>query len=184
MKRLAAVAGAPTGAGLALTGGRAWKAPWHLLWRGAIAYVKSLGRAGQHIGLLGFSMGGATALLAASQAQDVQAVISDSAFADLYPYLEENLTVWSHLPAFPFTPLILGLEPMITGVNPKLAAPIRAVPNIQAQLLFIHGLDDHQIPYRNSQDLLAAARSRAAQLWLVPGADHVKSFKTDAQGYW
>ena len=29
-----------------------------------------------------------------------------------------------------------------------------------------------------------SARSRAAQLWLVPGADHVKSFKTDAQGYW
>jgi pimeloyl-ACP methyl ester carboxylesterase len=151
---------------------------------GAIAYVKSLGRPGQHIGLLGYSMGGATALLAASQEPSVAAVISDSAFADLYPFLEENLHIWSHLPPFPFTPLILAIEPAITGVDPRLAAPIRAVPQIHAPLLFIHGMDDRQVPYRNSEKLLAAASNGLAQLWLVAGADHVKSFQAGPQAYW
>jgi len=62
--------------------------------------------------------------------------------------------------------------------------PVRAVPLIQVPILFIHGLADSQVPYRNSQALLAAARNAADQLWLVPGADHVKSFKMDPRGYW
>jgi uncharacterized protein len=151
---------------------------------GALAYVKSLGRPGQHMALLGYSMGAATSLLVAGQDADVQAVIADSSYADLYPYLQQNLPVWSHLPPFPFTPLILTIEPAITGVNPRLAGPIRAVPKIRGPVLFIHGLADSQIPYRNSQELMAAAANSADQLWLVPGADHVKSFHTDPQGYW
>ena len=151
---------------------------------GAIAFVRTLGVPGRHIALLGYSMGAATALLVAGQDAGVQAVVSDSAFADLYPYLQENLPVWSHLPAFPFTPLILAFEPAITGVNPRLAGPVRAVPKIQAPVLFIHGLADTQVPYHNSQELLAAAKNAADQLWLVPDADHVKSFQTDTQGYW
>ncbi|MFI5266562.1 MAG: alpha/beta hydrolase [Chloroflexota bacterium] len=151
---------------------------------GAIAYVKSLGAPGQHIALLGYSMGAATSLLVAGQDPEVQAVVSDSAFADLYPYLEENLPVWSHLPAFPFTPLILSIEPVITGANPRAAGPVRAVPKIRAPILFIHGLADTQVPYHNSQELMAAAKNSADQLWLVPGADHIKSFKTDPRGYW
>ncbi|HEU0166843.1 MAG TPA: CocE/NonD family hydrolase, partial [Chloroflexota bacterium] len=151
---------------------------------GAIDYVKSLGTPGEHIGLLGFSMGAATALIAAGQDPRVEAVIADSAFADLYPYLQDNLPVWSHLPSFPFTPLILGMEPAITGANPHLSDPIAWVPRIHAPILFIHGLADNSIPYNNSQQLRAAATNPADQLWLVPGADHIKSFHTDPRGYW
>ncbi len=151
---------------------------------GAIAYVHSLGRPAEHVALLGFSMGAATALLTAGHGGDAQAVISDSAFADLYPYLQDNLTVWSHLPTFPFTPLILGLEPAITGADPRLADPIHWVGKISAPILFIHGLADGSIPYRNSEELARAATNPASELWLVPGADHVKSFETDRQGYW
>lgn len=151
---------------------------------GAIDYVKGLGRPGQHIGLLGFSMGAATGLIVAGQDARVEAVVSDSAFSDLYPYLEDNLPVWSHLPAFPFTPLILSIEPAITGADPHKSDPIDWVPKIQAPILFIHGLADNSIPYNNSQQLRAVAKNPADQLWLVPGADHIKSFKTDPRGYW
>ncbi|HEX6511026.1 MAG TPA: alpha/beta hydrolase [Chloroflexota bacterium] len=150
---------------------------------GAIDYVRGLGAPGRHIALLGYSMGAATALLTAAQTP-IDAVIADSSFADLYPYLDESLPVWSHLPPFPFTPLILRLEPALTGVDPALAGPVRAVPKIKAPILFIHGLADTQVPYRNSQQLLAAARNPAGQLWLVPSADHVKSFQADPRGYW
>jgi uncharacterized protein len=151
---------------------------------GAVDYVRSLGAAGRHIALLGYSMGAATALLAAPSEPGVQAVIADSSFADLYPYLNENLQIWSHLPAFPFNSLILAIEPAMTGVNPHDADPMHAVARLRAPVLFIHGLADSQIPYVNSQELKAAALNPADQLWLVPGADHVKSFATDPQGYW
>jgi len=151
---------------------------------GAVDYVKGLGAPGQHIALLGFSMGGATSLLVAATDPDVQAVISDSAFADLYPFLQENLPHWSRLPSFPFTPLILGIEPALTGANPRLADPIDAVPKIAAPILFIHGQADNSVPFANSQALRSAATNPADELWLVPGADHIQSFKTDPQGYW
>ncbi|HLY67114.1 MAG TPA: alpha/beta fold hydrolase, partial [Chloroflexota bacterium] len=151
---------------------------------GAIGFVKSLRGPGQHIVLLGYSMGAATALLAAAQDHDVQAVIADSAFSDLYPYLQGNLTHWSRLPAFPFTPLILSIEPALTGADPRLADPMKAMPNISAPILFIHGLADNSIPYENSQQLRAAATNPMDQLWLVPGADHIQSFATDPGGYW
>ena len=152
--------------------------------QGAINYVKSLGPAGRHIALLGYSMGASTSLIVAGQNPAVQAVVADSPFADLYPYLEANLPVWSHLPAFPFTPLILTIEPILTGANPHLSDPIAWVPNIKAPILFIHGLADRSIPYRDSQQLRAAAINPTDELWLVPGADHVKSFHTDTTGYW
>jgi uncharacterized protein len=72
----------------------------------------------------------------------------------------------------------------MTGVNPHDADPMHAVARLRAPVLFIHGLADSQIPYVNSQELKAAALNPADQLWLVPGADHVKSFATDPQGYW
>ena len=50
--------------------------------------------------LLGFSMGASTAILAAAESQDVDAVIADSPFSDLTSYLDENLSVWSNLPSF------------------------------------------------------------------------------------
>ncbi|MBV9120423.1 MAG: alpha/beta fold hydrolase [Chloroflexi bacterium] len=151
---------------------------------GAIDYVKSLGDPGRRLILLGYSMGAATALIVAGQDPRVDAVITDSPFADLYPYLQGNLPVWSHLPAFPFTPLILAIEPALTGADPHKSDPIDWVGRTRAPILFIHGLADKSIPYQNSQQLRSAAINPSDMLWLVPGADHVKSYKTDPQGYW
>ncbi|WJH33118.1 alpha/beta hydrolase [Paenibacillus sp. CC-CFT747] len=76
---------------------------------GAIDWVKQ-----EHPGrtaLLGFSMGASTALMAAAEEPSVASVIADSPFSHLERYLKENLPAWSHLPSFPFTPLILGILP-------------------------------------------------------------------------
>ena len=59
------------------------------------------------IGLIGFSMGAATSLLAAAESPKVSGVVADSSFSDLHHYLFENLSVWSKLPKYPFSPLML-----------------------------------------------------------------------------
>ncbi|MHB8618900.1 MAG: alpha/beta hydrolase [Chloroflexota bacterium] len=151
---------------------------------GAISYVKSLGRPGEHIGLLGFSMGAAAGLLATVRAPDIRAIVADSSFADLYPYLQRHLPAWSHLPSIPFTRLILAIEPAMTKANPRRARPIKAVAETAAPILFIHGLADRSIPYQDSERLRKTSTHPDSELWLVPGAGHVKSFETDPQGYW
>src|SRR5690625_6435167 len=75
-------------------------------------------------------MGGSTALLAAAQSDDVVGVVADSPFSDLEDYLKVNLPVWSHLPDFPFTPLILGIMPIITDLDPKEPSPNSVLDDI------------------------------------------------------
>ncbi|HEU4964398.1 MAG TPA: alpha/beta fold hydrolase, partial [Bacilli bacterium] len=93
----------------------------------AIDYVEGAGHGGQGIGLLGFSMGAATALMAAADAPEVQAVVADSPFSDLQTYLGENMPHWTHLPDFPFTSVILWELPYLIGHDPKEISPIAAV---------------------------------------------------------
>jgi fermentation-respiration switch protein FrsA (DUF1100 family) len=150
---------------------------------GAVDYVKTRGVQGKHIGLLGFSMGGATAALAAAEATDVEAAVVDAAFADLTTYIREKLPLWSGLPDFPFTSMILTLIPPVTGTDPGEVSPVKAVGNSVKPMLFIHGKADATIPYRNSELLYQDAAAPDKDLWLVDGADHVKSYQVQSKEY-
>lgn len=150
---------------------------------GAIDYVKSI-QPDTKIILFGFSMGASTSLIAAAASDDVSAVIADSPFDDLKLYLEVNLPVWSDLPHFPFTPIILTIIPLITGSDPEQVSPIKDIPLFgQKPILLIHGDADHSIPMANSERILAAANNANAKLWIVPGADHVKARSVDPTAY-
>lgn len=135
------------------------------------------------IGLIGFSMGGSTALLAAAEDLDVKGVVADSPFSNLYEYLETNLPVWSELPDFPFTPLILTLLPPITGIDPKAASPIDALDDIYPRpILFIHSDMDDKIPYTESAKMAERYPDRFA-LWQSTGAGHADTYLLDKPGY-
>lgn len=150
---------------------------------GAIDYIKSRGAQGKHIGLLGFSMGGATSVLAAAEAKEVEALVVDSSFADLSAYLKENLPVWSNLPDFPFTRMIMTLMPPVTGINPEEVSPLKAVSQMKTPVYFIHGRADTTTPYKDSEQLYQAAASPDKELWLVDGAVHVKSYQIQPKEY-
>lgn len=135
------------------------------------------------IGLFGFSMGGSTALLAASQSDEVAAVVADSPFSDLEDYLKVNLPVWSDLPNFPFTPMILTIMPLITDLDPKEASPISVLDDIAPRpVLFIHNEGDASVPYTESE-MMADTHPDIFSLWLTEGEGHVKSFKQNKEEY-
>ncbi|HWI54057.1 MAG TPA: alpha/beta fold hydrolase [Desulfobacteria bacterium] len=150
--------------------------------KGAVDYVKGLGKPGEHVGVIGFSMGAATALTAAAEDPRIEAVVADSPFADLHAYLEENLPFWSHLPSFPFTPVILKTLPAILDLQPETVSPIKALPKIKAPVLLIHGTGDKHIPVSNSVNLYKAS-PEGNNLWIVEGAVHVGSYKKQPQQY-
>lgn len=151
---------------------------------GAVQYARQR-RPDARVGLLGFSMGAATAIQAAAASLDVAAVVADSPFADLEAYLEENLSVWSGLPHYPFTPLILSLIPPLIGADPAAMSPVRAVAAFAGRpLLLIHGTADAKIPLEDSRAIAQQARAHAAvELWTVEGADHVKAYAHNPAAY-
>ncbi|KZE54044.1 alpha/beta hydrolase [Brevibacillus parabrevis] len=130
----------------------------------------------QTIGLVGFSMGAATALLVGGRDARIAAVVADSPFYSLSEYLEENLPQWTGLPRFPFNWLILTLSPVFLRANPRHVKPFEIVRQAKKPILFIHGTGDHTVPAENSKRLHALAEDEDSQIWLVPHAGHVRSF--------
>ncbi len=135
------------------------------------------------IALFGYSMGAATSLVTAAEAPEVGAVVADSPFNNLEDYLSENLSVWSGLPEFPFTPLIMMMIPPATGTDPSQVNPMKALEQIYPRpILFIHGKGDQSIPFKNSVSM-AAKYPDTFELMLVDKADHVKSYITNPDAY-
>jgi dipeptidyl aminopeptidase/acylaminoacyl peptidase len=140
---------------------------------GAIDWVKT-NRPGR-IGIVGFSMGATTALMAAAEDPAVSAVVADSPFNHLTRYLKANLPVWSKLPNIPFTPLILSILPPVTGIDPDAVDALRAVDSIYPRpILFIHSTKDPSIPIANSESLQAKHPDRF-ELWRTDNEGHSRS---------
>lgn len=148
---------------------------------GAIHWVKT--NTEEPILLYGISMGAATSLLAGSMTDDVIGIIADSPYSDLRDYLSKNLPVWTKLPHFPFTPLILQLMPRLVGLNLGEASPISVLKHIHPKpILFIHGDTDSAIPFTESIKM-HEKHPDAFSLWITKGADHVKSFELHTEEY-
>lgn len=139
----------------------------------AIAYAKE--RSDGPIVLYGVSMGAATALATADET-DVAAVIADSPFSDLRGYLEANLPVWSDLPNFPFTPVIMTVTPWFTGLDADVVKPIDDMAQIAAPVLLIHSQGDDAIPVSESEQLAKAGED--VELWVTENDGHVQSHRS------
>ncbi|CAA7601638.1 Alpha/Beta hydrolase fold [Acididesulfobacillus acetoxydans] len=149
---------------------------------GAVDCAKALGY--RHIGIIGYSMGAATAALVGAKDPDVAAMVLDSPFADLRTYLETGMPHWTHLPNFPFTPLILTEIPLLTGANPARVSPIKTIAQMKARpVLFIAGDADTTIPMINSVELYDQAKNPKDSLWIVHRAKHVGAYSVEPREY-
>ncbi len=124
------------------------------------------------IGIYGFSMGGAAAILSAARTKGFAAVVADSAFTSLRDQARDAVTGFYRLPAFPFLHLsILGYElyfqTSVSSISPE--QEIRGIAPVP--LLIIAGEGDRLIPAENGRRLYRAA-GEPRELWVVPGADH------------
>jgi dipeptidyl aminopeptidase/acylaminoacyl peptidase len=131
------------------------------------------------IGAWGVSMGAATVLLAAAHDAHIQAVVSDSAYADILPLLEREVPAQGGLPAA-FTPGTLRAARVLYGIDIYSVRPADAIAAIAPRPVFlIHGDSDTYVPTSNLQLLQRAAmtgRGARVTTWLVPGANHGQAF--------
>ncbi|MBE0344154.1 hypothetical protein E4V51_30230, partial [Paenibacillus sp. 28ISP30-2] len=98
---------------------------------GAVSYLKSRDHTGDNIGVIGFSMGAATSLLAASESDDIKAVIADSPFRNAGLFLREGLPFFSGLPAFQFSYTLTWMANWAFKVVLDSISPLVAVKKCQ-----------------------------------------------------
>jgi alpha-beta hydrolase superfamily lysophospholipase len=135
------------------------------------------------VGVIGFSMGAAIAILGAAQRPDVRVVVADSPFATHHDVVSHNIQQVIHIPGQPFATISDYFLLRSAGYRGRDVAPLRVVSKLAGRpLLLIHGTDDTMIPVNHAHRLFAAARE-PKQLWLAPGANHCGAYFIDRQGY-
>jgi len=125
-----------------------------------------------HLGVLGFSMGAAVALMVAAQCRRLQAVVADSSFASLEWVIDQARWGLRLVPQVLFKSISIRVGQRLAGVRPSDVRPVDAVGQIAPRpVLFIHGLRDCLVSHRQSQHLYSAA-SGPKELWLVEESGH------------
>ncbi len=132
------------------------------------------------VGVLGVSMGAATAIGAAADDPRIGALWADSGYADIRPIIEARWPSASGLPmAFLHGTLLahrlrFGFD--LGGVRPE--DEIVRVPPRPIQL--VHGTADVTVPYEHARRLAAAS---GAGLWTLPGVAHAAIYPGDPDAY-
>ncbi|KQO18472.1 alpha/beta hydrolase [Paenibacillus sp. Leaf72] len=142
---------------------------------GAVSYLKSRDHTGDSIGVIGFSMGAATSLLAASESDDIKAVIADSPFRNAGLFLREGLPFFSGLPAFPFSYTSTWMANWAFNVDLDSISPMDAVKKMQNKpVMLIHGTGDQQISYKNTEVIFESLKNNpSAEVWYPQNTEHI-----------
>ncbi len=137
------------------------------------------------VGLVGFSMGAATALLSAAEEPGVGAVVADSPYAVASELLAQETARSTPFPAWltpVFIPAVALLADWRYGIDIDALTPERAVDRLGYPALVIHGDADTRIPVGHGARV-AEAGPAGTELWRVPGAEHVEAFEGSPYEY-
>jgi pimeloyl-ACP methyl ester carboxylesterase len=142
----------------------------------AIKWCRAQGLEGP-IALVGLSIGGAAALLAASWPggrEEVKAVVSIASFAHplwlMRRYLHhDNPLLW---PLRLLEPLVMSYTQWRIGHRFDDIAPMRAFCALQCPAMLIHGARDKTCPVSDMRAIMASCPDKKAEILLLPKAGH------------
>ncbi len=108
--------------------------------------------------------------LATSRRDDIDAVISISAFAHPDSLMRRYLNRF-HIPR-PITSAILRYVEWIIGQRFEQIAPVNTICKIKCPVLLVHGVADSTIPLDDAHEILQHCPQPRVQLAEIDGADH------------
>lgn len=150
---------------------------------GAAEYLHSLGY--DPIGVLGVSMGAASAILAAAECPLIRVVVADSSFAALLNAVREFARVRGFRRPVNGPVAYLSLRAAAWRLRHPYGAgnPVTRVAEVAPRpLLLIHGIADDLVPVENAHALYAAA-GEPKELWLVPEVTHAEALGVTGDAY-
>lgn len=130
------------------------------------------------IGLYGFSLGGAVALM--TEHKNVKAIVTDSAYARLSDIVEHMYRIFFVL-KYPLTYLTKLYGILFLRTNIDDASPVDSIKNLEIPILLIHAEKDSQIPVKEAYLLHDA--NKKAELWIVENAEHGMTHSVNPEKY-
>jgi fermentation-respiration switch protein FrsA (DUF1100 family) len=135
------------------------------------------------VGVIGYSMGAALAILAAAERPEIRVVVADSPFATHADVVTHAIARTIHLPGEPFLAAADYFLERRAGYRSADVSPLRVVVKIAPRpLLLIHGTEDLTIPYTHTERLYEAAGA-PKELWIAEGAAHCGAYFLDRPAY-
>ena len=120
------------------------------------------------LAVIGHSVGAGAALLSATRRDDIQAVVSISAFAHPHEVMRRLLA--SHrIPYFAVGWFVLRHVQRVIGARFDDIAPLRSMGHVRCPVLLVHGEDDDMVPFDDARRLLAAGHPGQVSLMAVAG---------------
>ncbi|MFC4401966.1 alpha/beta hydrolase [Gracilibacillus xinjiangensis] len=132
----------------------------------------------------GLSMGGATVLMASGEEhpENVELIVSDSAYTNVYELFQYQLKRMYNLPAFPILPtsnLITNLRAEYSLVE---ASALEQVKNAQVPIIYFHGNNDSFVPAKMAEELYRHTATDK-DLILFDNAGHGEAYAIHEEKY-
>lgn len=141
---------------------------------GAVNYLKSRPNVDiQRLGVLGFSMGGAVAVMKSGDIPEIKAIAVSSTYAHFKSVIWQNFRQYlSGMPFFPIGYIVLWMIKYRTGISYRMISPVKYLHKLKARpLLLIHGAHDKKVPLENAMELYRQT-PWLEEFWLARGANH------------
>jgi dipeptidyl aminopeptidase/acylaminoacyl peptidase len=145
---------------------------------GAWDWLRAQGVPERRIGLLGFSLGAATTMIAMGQEPRVAAIWADSSFGDIGSAIRDELARNGYPAILEAGGAFAGR--LISGDDIEAHSPLETTTLLHGRPIFLtHGLLDQRIDVRYAYQLAAsvAAHGEVAGLWIVPDAGHTEAIR-------
>lgn len=135
----------------------------------AIEFLKTKGL--QEVGVWGFSMGGAVALMSVKETPEIKAVVSESSYASLAHMAPELFKI--PILRYPLGYLVGIWVRVFLGIDLRDVSPVHAVQNTTTPVLLIHSSTDAVIPFAHARLLQQALESNPrAEFWFHSARAH------------
>lgn len=136
---------------------------------------------GKKVGLIGVSLGGASAVFASSKVQ-ADAYILEAVFSTLSEAAENRVRIrFGELGAV-FTPLLLWQTQIQLGVRVEEISPLKYISHIKVPIFLIAGEKDDRTTLENSLALYERISGPKSK-WIIPGAKHQDFYKYAGKDY-
>ena len=129
------------------------------------------------VALYGFSLSASAMLMSKS---DVNAIISDSAYANLENMIKHIYRMFGPF-KYSFVKTTNILSRIFFKVHPRDVSPALAIKDTKTPILVMHGEKDSQIPIENAH--LLKESNPDIELWIAKGADHGYAYSLYPEEY-
>jgi uncharacterized protein len=131
------------------------------------------------IGIMGWSQGSATSIVAMAEDKRVRAGIFEAGFANFADAVADTAKRDYELPRYPLLPIVMWLYELRGDLDVSKMNPEDVIGSIAPRPVYIiHGDADLEVYYSHGERLYAAAK-QPKQLWRVVGGPHVECWQMD-----